>query len=348
MPDYLNALRQEISHRYKGETLDTLYFGGGTPSLIDLEPIMKLFNLGSDAEITVEANPETPLPLRGRGEGFRVSFGVQTFDDNILRLIGRRHTGADAIKTIEACPVENISADFIYGLPTQTIEGFTADLLRAVDLGVKHISLYGLKIEEGCDFYGKLETDEDLQADMYLAAIDTLQGFEHYEISNFARAGFESRHNLNYWNNCEYYGFGVAAHGYESGVRYANTCDLRQYIANPLEHASQTTITVQMQLEEEIFLGFRKMSGIDVKAINKKYGIDFEQRYGHIIKKYSSCHRALDARSSIKTPHLGERQRPAKGIVRGDMECFLKTSQGYALTTNGVLVSNAVLSEFID
>jgi oxygen-independent coproporphyrinogen-3 oxidase len=301
----------EIRARYKGEVLDTLYFGGGTPSLLDLEPIIKMFNLADDAEITIETNPN----FRGRGWGAtRVSIGVQSFDDNILRLIGRQHTAADAVKAISM--YENVSVDFIYGLPTQTLDGFVADLQKAVDLGVNHIALYGLKISEGCYFYDNpppFTPDEDAQADMWLAAIETLRGFEHYEISNFARPGFEGRHNLNYWNNGEYYGFGVAAHGYENGGRYSNHTDLQEYFKSP--RASETLITSQMQLEEEIFLGFRKGAGIDMLRINEKFGIDFRGKYKKVLEKYS--------------------------------QYFIPTPRGFALTKNGMLVSNAVLSEFI-
>ncbi len=312
---YINALKKEIAARYKGETLDTLYFGGGTPSLLDLQPVVDMFNLAKDAEVTIEVNPG------GNGPGLplevnRVSVGVQTFDDKILQLIGRTHSAADAARALQS--YENVSADFIYGLPAQTLEGFVSDLRRAVDLGVNHISLYGLKIEPGCAFYDNppdVPSDE-MQADMWLAAIDTLKDFEHYEISNFSRDGFQGRHNLNYWNNGQYYGFGAAAHGYENGVRYSNTTDVQEYLKNPLARETETVITPQMQLEEEIFLGFRKTAGIDVADINKKFGMDFNDKYAGVLTKYS--------------------------------QYFVNTPHGYALTKNGMLVSNAVLSEFID
>ena len=323
--EYLSALSKEIKAHYKGELLRTLYFGGGTPSLLsadEFENIIKLFNIDKNTEITAEFNPECkitkPYPIN------RVSFGCQTFDDEILKLIGRRHNSSDiktAVKSAKDSGINNISLDLIYGLPNQTLEMFENDINQAVSLDVQHISLYGLKLDEGCYFAKyppKNIPDLDCQADMYLKAVNLLKdyGFEHYEISNFSKYGFYSRHNLNYWNNANYYGFGAAAHGYENNVRYSNPIDLKNYIKNPTEHAQTHTLTKQERLEEEIFLGFRKMSGIQVNKINKKFGINFEQKYSQILQKYS--------------------------------EFFEKTEQSYKLNLNGILISNNILSEFLE
>lgn len=218
---------------------------------------------------------------------------------------------------------QNISLDFIYGLPGQSVESFTADLEKAVELGVEHISLYGLKIEEGCFFYRQMPeaiADEDLQAQMYLKAIETLtaEGFEHYEISNFARRGKFSRHNTNYWKNQEYYGFGLAAHGYVNGVRYSNTGNLNDFLETPLSREFSQVLTQQEKLEEEIFLGLRLTNGISIKEINLKFGIDFENKYKEILSKY------------MLTAHL------------------IQENGLYRLSNAGILVSNIILSEFLE
>jgi oxygen-independent coproporphyrinogen-3 oxidase len=252
----------------------------------------------------------------------RLSFGCQTFDDKILNLIGRRHNSNDvkkAVKFAQNAGFENISLDFIYGLPTQTVSGFEEDLKIAKSLDIQHISLYGLKIDENCYFYKnppKDLPDEDIQADMYLKAIEILDNFEHYEISNFSKKGFNSRHNLNYWNNKEYYGFGVAAHGYQGNVRYFNSSNLDEYIKNPTKHKDEHRLNKQEQLEEEIFLGFRKTSGINIKTINQKFDINFKEKYKKTLEKYDLF--------------------------------LIETNEGFKLNTNGILVSNVILAEFLE
>ncbi len=322
---YLDALKKEISHFYQNEQLKTLYFGGGTPSLLevdDFENLLKLFNTNSNTEITVELNPESLTQtylcdLKNIGIN-RLSLGCQTFDDKILELIGRRHTSQqvkDSVTYAKNAGFENISIDFIYGLPEQNIEMFANDLEQAQNLGIQHISLYGLKIDEDCYFYNYMPENlpsNDEQADMYLKAIEILKDFNHYEISNFGRP---SQHNLNYWNNKNYYGFGVAAHGYIGDIRYSNFETLEEYLHNPLKHASETQLTKQEQLEEEIFLGFRKKSGINIQEINKNYNIDFENKYSDILIKYA--------------------------------DYFVKTNIGYAFNDEGILISNSILSEFL-
>lgn len=328
---YLDVLKQEIKYFYKGEKLSTLYFGGGTPSVLspsEFLEIISLFNIDENTEITSELNPENISEnylkeLKNTGIN-RISFGCQTFDDEILKLIGRRHNSKDvenSVKYAKNVGFENISLDFIYGLPNQTLEMFEKDLNHAISLGINHISLYGLKIDEGCYFYKNMPKnlpDEDIQADMYLSAIKICKenNFEHYEVSNFSKKGFNSRHNLNYWDNNSYYGFGVSAHGYQNGCRYFNTSDLDKYLKNPFERENSHKLSTQEQLEEEIFLGFRKGEGINIEEINKKFDINFEERYSKILKKYP------------------------------DLLC--KTQKGYKLSDDGILVSNLILSEFLD
>lgn len=328
---YVYALFKEIDTNYQGEELNTLYFGGGTPSLLEIQHIKKIinkFNLAPNCEITLEMNPDDAdsdylKSLRDIGIN-RLSIGSQTFDDEILKLIGRRHNSAQTFQAVEKAKkagFENISLDLIYGLPTQTLDSLNKDLEIITKLEIQHISTYGLKIEEE-SFWGKFPPenlpDDDLQADMYLRVNDLLErnDYKRYEISNFAMKGYESKHNLNYWNNEEYYGFGVSAHGYIDGIRYSNHISLEKYMNNPANHAKGHLQIEQEMLEEEIFLGFRKEAGINVPKINEKFGLDFCSRYDNTLKKFIP-------------------------------EYIEKTPQGYKLTINGVLLSNNILSEFI-
>lgn len=351
MTGYVYALLKDISENYQGEELRTMYFGGGTPSLLPLDllaKIIKQFKFQKDYELTVEVNPDSVdleylKGLRELGVN-RLSIGSQTFDDDILKLIGRRHNSAqiiDAVDFAKEAGFDNISVDLIYGLPTQTLEGLKKDLEKFLSLDIQHISTYGLKIEEGCFWWEKFKTPpltpplppphpgrgneetefvcppDDEQADMYEEVNDVLEsaGFYRYEVSNFAQKGFESKHNLNYWNNAEYYGFGVAAHGYVDGIRYSNFSTLEEYMEKPHIHEYGTTLSEQEKLEEEIFLGFRKRSGINVEEINEKFGIDFEVKYKDILEKYS--------------------------------DYIEKTPVSYTLNLKGVLISNIILAEFI-
>ena len=327
---YLYSLLKEIDYYYQNEPLDTIYFGGGTPSLMEISELNKLlnkFNLTKNTEITIEVNPDSideKYLIGLKDIGFnRLSIGSQSFDDKLLKQIGRRHNSNQIFHTIELAKkagFENISVDLIYGLPNQTLEMFEKDLDIINSLPIQHVSLYGLKIDEGCYFYKNYPQnlpDDDIQADMYLTAIEKLKDFEHYEISNFAKRGFKSKHNLNYWKENEYYGFGIAAHGFIDGVRYSNYTKLDKYLENPVEREYGKFLTEQEKLEESIFLGFRIKEGIDTKTINEKYHIDFDTKYKNIIEKY------------ISTGHL------------------IKTQEGYQLSDEGFLLSNIILSEFI-
>ena len=327
---YLYSLLKEIDYYYQGELLDTLYFGGGTPSLMtvdELNKILKKFNYDESTEITIEVNPDSVDKeyLKGLKEiGFnRLSIGSQTFDDKLLSDIGRRHNSQQILDTIEFANevgFENVSIDLIYGLPNQTLDMLKNDLEIVKTLDITHVSLYGLKIDEGCYFYNhypKNVPDDDTQADMYLEVIRTLNEFQHYEISNFAKQGYESKHNLNYWREGEYYGFGVSAHGFIDGVRYSNYQTLEQYMDNPVSHEFGKFLTEQEKLEESIFLGFRIAEGVDEQKINQKFGINFSEKYKNTLEKY------------ISTGHL------------------IKTDKGYRLSDEGFLISNLILSEFI-
>ena len=328
---YIYTLLKEIDANYNNELLSTLYFGGGTPSLVPVELLEKILlklKLKKDSEITIELNPED-----GNFEylqklhyiGFnRISIGAQTFNDELLFLIGRKHnaqTTIDAVKNAQKAGFTNISVDLMYGLPHQTINNLKQDLAIVFDLGIQHISTYGLKIEGG-SFWGEQPPvnlpDNDIQADMYelINEMSQKSGFLRYEISNFAQKGYESKHNLTYWNNEEYYGFGISAHGYVNGIRYSNYLSMEKYMKAPLAHEYGRILNKQEQLEEEIFLGFRKTEGINVKKIMEKFDIDFEKKYGKILEKYKTY--------IVKTPH------------------------GYAFNLKGTLLSNEILPEFLE
>ncbi|MGN0014359.1 MAG: radical SAM family heme chaperone HemW [Candidatus Gastranaerophilaceae bacterium] len=328
--EYINALCKEIHQRYNGEKLKTLYIGGGTPSLLEVADIKKIisgFNFASNPEITCEANPEK-LTLKWLSSLYdiginRLSLGIQSFNDDLLKLIGRKHSVKDAFNAVKNARIagfENINIDLIYGLPNQTMADISASTIIACELNVPHISTYGLKIEEGTAFFKQKFANlpnDDIQADMYLKIIEIAEkyGYKHYEISNFSKEGFESRHNVNYWNAKNYYGFGCAAAGFEDNTRYCHENTIEKYCKNPVYLTEKTTLSKQNSLEENIFLGLRKAEGININYLNQKFEIDFEKKYKNILQKYDKY--------------------------------FIKSDGNYALNNEGFLISNIILSEFI-
>ena len=330
---YTEAVCKETDTFYRGETLKTIYFGGGTPSALSIENIEKILRkfifIPDYCDITFEMNPDDAdikylRKLREIGVN-RISFGAQSFNNDILRLIGRRHLVNQTINAVELAKqagFKNINLDLMYGLPTQTEEMLNKDLEIITDLRIQHISTYGLKIESPSYFYSNPPEnlpDDDAQAQMYLMINEFLngKGFKRYEISNFAKPGFESKHNINYWNNREYYGFGAAAHGYECGVRYSNTNDIEEYIKYPFKRETEHLVTPKEKFEEEIFLGFRREKGINTSDIKKKYYIDFDDKYKSVLEKYVPKY-------------------------------ITQTQDGYKFTLEGVLLSNNILAEFIE
>lgn len=330
--DYIESLIKEVKFLYKNEKLKTLYFGGGTPSLLeieDTEKIMQCFNTSPNTEITIEINPhnislEKLKNYKKLGIN-RLSVGVQSFNEELLKIIGRTHTKKeiyDTLENIKHIGFENYSIDLMYGLPNQTIEDWENTLDEAIKTNAKHISLYGLKIEDGTyfkKFPPKNLPDEEMQAQMYELAIEKLKKhFIHYEFSNFAKEEkYFSKHNINYWSCENYYGFGLSSSGYIDNKRYTNTFNFSDYIKNPT-HKNYEILTAQEQIEEEIFLGLRLLSGINFEHINKKHNIDTEKIFKHEFKKY---------------------------IDIGLME---KTSLGVKLNTKGILLSNEILCDFIN
>ena len=277
-------------------TVDTVYFGGGTPSYLGaqrliavLDTVKSCFRLDSSAEITLEANPDSAGDAgslsRLRAAGFnRISLGVQSSDDEMLKRIGRIHTWAQVPQTvtaIRAAGFDNLSVDLIYGLPGQTMAQWQKTLADAVALSPEHISAYGLKLEPGTPLWRQRDVltfpDDDQQAEMYLWAVTFLQqnGYFQYEISNFSRPGKASRHNLKYWRLEEYAGFGPGAHSDFGGVRYAIARDLDGYIAGTAALSERTEITPAERAREYVMLSVRTAEGVSPSVLEARYGGSF-------------------------------------------------------------------------
>ncbi len=287
--EYFAKLKAEAAE-FSGEKICTVYIGGGTPSIVDeklifgmFESFGGIFDIDKSAEITIEANPATLTEDKLKtylDAGInRISIGVQSFDDGILKKIGRGHNAKearDAVLLAQKCGFENISCDFMFALPGQTAKMLERDLKTAAQLDIKHISCYGLKVEEGTLFYekGVRPADEDVYIEMYESAVQILQncGFKRYEISNFARDGLVSRHNMLYWQCREYIGLGAGAHSYVYGRRYSNPCRLQEYFADaPKENVE--ILTPHDLLVERLIMGMRLTSGAD-KDIVTRLGTD--------------------------------------------------------------------------
>jgi putative oxygen-independent coproporphyrinogen III oxidase len=301
--DYLIALDQEMKmtlKTYPTDMLETIFVGGGTPTSLNENQLYRFCasinrNLpaGKNTEFTFEANPgdlsiEKLQILKDAGVN-RISLGVQTFNEDLLKKIGRVHKAKDVYQSVEDAKkvgFKNISIDLIFSLPTQTITDLKETLKEAFSLDISHYSAYSLIIEPKTVFYnllqkGKLPTPgEDIEAAMYIMVMEDMEkhGFFQYEISNFSKKGFESRHNITYWNNDFYYGFGAGAHSYVNGFRRSNAGPLKKYIdlikggKLPIFHEHQVSLAEQM--EEEMFLGLRKTAGVSIPAFIKKFGKD--------------------------------------------------------------------------
>ena len=302
---YVDALITEINQRGQRQSTDTIYFGGGTPTTLTLNQLGEIlraigdgFDVSAGAEITIEANPGTVDAdyLRGlKSLGFnRLSLGVQTFDDALLKIIGRIHTSRAAIEAVELATkiFGNVSIDLMYGLPTQTVEDVRRDLQRVKMSDVAHVSIYGLEIEEGTRFFRDGVTiDADLCADMYDVITRTLPaaGFRRYEVSNFARKNFVSRHNIGYWTGKKYWGFGAGAHGFDGKLRTSNVRDVATYIERigAGENVAQIeeVVTRRAAMEEFCFLGLRMVEGIDARTFAQNFGADIFDIFGAVINR---------------------------------------------------------------
>ena len=345
MDDYTDALCAHLTETAPfaaGHTVDTVYFGGGTPSYLGekrlvqiLKTILKKYRVDRHAEITLEANPDSAGDQKAlkalRKAGFnRVSLGMQSACDEELREIGRVHTMDQVRAAVEAARkagFDNLSLDLIYGLPHQTQDRWAANLAAAVDLAPDHLSCYGLKVEEGTPLYTRRDTaglpDDEAQADMYLYTVDYLRrfGYFQYEISNFARTGRESRHNLKYWTLGEYAGFGPGAHSDFGDVRYAYEKDLAGYIRGVREGTpmlSENDRIPSMDRDTEwLMLGLRTVRGLDPKV--------FEQRFRR--------------RFSMFLPFLTQCEQADYAVCEEDR---------WHLTPKGFLVSNQIIGGMLD
>lgn len=316
MDDYTDALCAhllETAPFAAGHSVDTVYFGGGTPSYLGEKRLVKLlkiiskkYHVAKDAEITLEANPDsagdwkTLKALRKAGVN-RLSLGMQSACDAELQKIGRVHTMAQVRAAVEAARrarIENLSLDLIYGLPGQTLEQWQKNLAAAVDLAPEHLSCYGLKVEEGTPLFARRETaglpGDEAQADMYLHTVDYLarHGYQQYEISNFARTGRESRHNLKYWLLEEYAGFGPGAHSDFGGVRYAYERDLERYIRGVKEHTPMLSESERIppldRDTEWVMLGLRTVRGLDPREFETR----FRRRFSCFLPFLTQCMQA--------------------------------------------------------
>lgn len=312
---YLEHLLQEF-HSYDIQKLRTLYIGGGTPTALSaqqletlLDGLTRELDLSVLEELTIEANPgdldEDKIAVLKNSAVNRVSLGVQTFDDKMLKKIGRSHLEKDIYENIDRLKLagfDNISIDLIYALPGQTMEQVKDNVAKAITLDIPHMSLYSLILENHTVFMNRMRRGklplpkEEVEAEMfeYIIAALELAGFEHYEISNFSKPGFESRHNLMYWDNAEYYGIGAGASGYVNGVRYKNHGPIRHYLKAVEEENArihEEHLSLREQMEEEMFLGLRKKSGVSMKRFEEKFGTSFENIYGQVVRDL--CHQDL-------------------------------------------------------
>ncbi len=326
------------------EVVDTIYFGGGTPSLLlpaQVETLMravrKRFHVSPNAEVTMEMNPgtvtaETLSAFRKVGIN-RASFGAQTFDDRELARLGRSHTAADTRRTyslLRAAGFDNVSFDLIAGLPGQTLDGWTRNLEQAFALRPEHLSFYLLEVHDGTPLATHIKTglqptpDEDLAAEMYQVMLEraAAAGYEHYEISNLCLPGFESRHNTKYWTGAPYYGFGCSAHSFDGDSRrWANERDVASYVG--LIESNESPVVENRRLNENdrraeaVFLGMRMMAGVRTDEFKELFGIDLR------ISHASDLHDFQEA-----------------GLIEFDGD-LLK------LTRAGALLSNEVFAAFV-
>ena len=303
--EYLEALTKE-AQQHKGRVIKTVYLGGGTPTFINAKQLAQLvgdlrrnFKIMDDAEWAIEINPEDIDAAKARTLkelGFtRVSLGVQSFNDAYLKFLGRAHDSAQALRAFEilrAAGFKNISVDVMYGFPKQTRAELAADLNAALDLHSEHISLYTLTIEPNSRFYAtqmKLDSDEKL-ADDFSFVSDTLEqaGLKQYEVSNFAKLGFESRHNMGYWTGVEYIGLGMGAHSFVDGRRFWNTEHLKEYLektgagASPM--AGEEALSLRTRFMERLVFGLRTNKGVYVPIIEKEVSFMLPQETGDLIE----------------------------------------------------------------
>ncbi len=335
---YISELKKEML-QYTGEKLDTVFIGGGTPTILEADLISKIsedvfdiFDVQKDAEFTIEANPKTITEeklYKMLSSGInRLSIGVQSFNDNELKAIGRMHNKDEAkaaVALAKSAGFSNINIDIMFSLPNQTEESFKNTLETAVSLNPEHISCYSLILEEGTPLFkeyreGKIHLpDDETDRKNYKFACEFLKkaGFTQYEISNFSKEGYKSKHNLKYWDCNEYIGVGVAAHSYYNSSRFFNTSDLDKYLSGIYREAAPEMISLKEQIKEFMIMGFRKSDGIKKSEFLKKFGVSVEEIYKKEIDKFK-----------------------AGGFLT-------ETEDNIFFTEDGINVSNSILCEFV-
>ncbi|AZV50862.1 oxygen-independent coproporphyrinogen III oxidase [Bacillus halotolerans] len=334
--EYLNALEKEIINTIEktGQPdLDTIFIGGGTPTSLSEDQLKKLMDMVSRVlkpsdslkEFAVEANPDDlsaeKLKILKEAGVNRLSFGVQTFEDDLLEKIGRVHKQKDVFASFERAReigFENISLDLMFGLPGQTLKHLDHSLKTALSLNAEHYSVYSLIVEPKTVFYNLMQKGrlhlpaQEQEAEMYETVMSRMEaaGIHQYEISNFAKQGMESQHNLTYWSNEEYFGFGAGAHGYIGGIRTVNVGPVKHYIDLIAEkgfpYRDTHEVTMEEQIEEEMFLGLRKTSGVSKKRFEEKYGRSLDKLFPGVLKELSEKELILNTESAVCLTHQGK------------------------------------------
>lgn len=344
--DYLQALEQEMERTVREvppQTIRTIFVGGGTPTVLTPEQMDYFLrsvrnaypNRSSDLEFSMEANPgtvdEEKLAVMREGGVNRISFGVQSFDNKLLQTIGRIHDTDDVYRSLEAARrvgFDNLSIDLMFGLPNQTLEQLDHTVSAALELGLPHYSIYSLKVEENTLFYKLYQRDElplpdeDTELAMYQLIMDRFRsaGYEQYEISNFAKPGYESRHNMTYWRNEPYYGIGAGAHGYVGRKRHVNIKGVTPYIRaarEGLPRMEEMFVEESEAMEDFMMVGLRMLQGIRTEDFKAQFAVPLESVFGSVIERL---------------------------IAQGLLE---RTEAGYRLTSRGLIFGNEVFASFL-
>lgn len=345
--DYLISIRKEMElykEEFKSKEFTSVFLGGGTPSILTPEELTTLmeniysnFNIGKDAEITMECNPGTLdkaklKAIKSLGIN-RLSMGLQVTQDHHLKYIGRIHTYEQFEKNYKDAievGINNINVDLMYSLPNQSFDEWKETLNKIINLNPSHISAYSLILEEGTKFYDMYLNkefelnDEEVDINIYNYTIDTLykNGYHQYEISNYAKEGYECKHNIVYWKCDNYLGLGPGASGYINNYRYSNICDIKgynkclEYDKRPIEE--KNILSKKDEMEEFIFMGLRMNKGINLDEFYKRFNIDFKHRYNDILGKLKNLNLIIEQNNNI------------------------------ILTQRGREISNTVFVEFID
>ena len=330
--EYINAIIKEIEQQKIKSKITTIYIGGGTPSYIDSKYIKEIIaeikkkNVDSNAEITIEVNPGTIT--KNKLEDYkevginRLSIGLQVTQNELLKQIGRIHDFEQFLETYKMARklgFNNINIDLMLGLPNQRIKDLRESLEKIIELNPEHVSVYSLIVEEGTPISNKIKLgeltlpEEDLERNMYWYVKNTLElnGYRHYEISNFAKPGYESRHNMNCWNQKEYIGIGIAAHSYRDITRYSNTEDLSEYIKNVKNgHFERNRIIHEIQKEDDtkreyMILGLRQINGISISKFKERFGENPIYTFRNELKKLTEEKLIIIDDNNIKLSNKG-------------------------------------------